>query len=145
MSNSPPQGSRVPHGDEVLEEDGADRPAADVGADPHAIAHQEQLADLEGDRVAVEPLRGGDGGLALADDGHHAHQELAVDAERILAELSRPNPPRIGDKSSPDDLCDAFGISKKAFRRAVGRLLKERSVVIDPGGWLTVARAPERR
>jgi predicted RNA-binding protein (virulence factor B family) len=51
-----------------------------------------------------------------------------------------PNPPRLGDRSSPDAIRDAFGISKKAFKRAVGRLLKERSVVIGPDGTLSIAR-----
>lgn len=69
----------------------------------------------------------------------HAHEELADDANAILEALHRPDAPRIGDKSSPDEIRDAFGISKKAFKRAVGRLLKERSVVIDRHGALALA------
>jgi uncharacterized protein len=69
----------------------------------------------------------------------HAHEELADDATAILEALRRPNAPRIGDKSSPDEIRDAFGISKKAFKRAVGRLLKERSVAIGPDGMLALA------
>jgi predicted RNA-binding protein (virulence factor B family) len=71
----------------------------------------------------------------------HAHEELADDAKTILEALRRPNAPRIGDKSSPDEIRDAFGISKKAFKRAVGRLLKERAVAIDPDGMLALAPA----
>ena len=66
----------------------------------------------------------------------HAHQELAGDAQRILEVLSRPNPPRVGDKSSPDEIRQLFGLSKKAFKRAAGRLLKERAVSIDEAGIL---------
>jgi predicted RNA-binding protein (virulence factor B family) len=66
----------------------------------------------------------------------HAHQELAGDAQRILEVLSRPNPPRVGDKSSPDEIRRLFGLSKKAFKRAAGRLLKERAVSIDEAGLL---------
>jgi predicted RNA-binding protein (virulence factor B family) len=69
----------------------------------------------------------------------HAHEELADDASAILSALRRPNAPRIGDGSSPDAIRQAFGISKKAFKRAVGRLLKERSVVIGPDGTLSIA------
>lgn len=64
----------------------------------------------------------------------HAHEELAGDAEKILAFLGRPGAPPVSDKSSPDDIRDWFGLSKKAFKRAVGRLLKEGRVVIDPRG-----------
>jgi uncharacterized protein len=74
----------------------------------------------------------------------HAHEELADDAKTILEALRRPNAPRIGDKSSPDEIRDALGISKKAFKRAVGRLLKERSVAIDPDGMLALAPGRER-
>jgi predicted RNA-binding protein (virulence factor B family) len=79
-----------------------------------------------------------DGKIELSLRGH-AHEELADDAKRILEKLSRPNPPRIGDRSSPDEIRDAFGLSKKAFKRAVGRLLKERSVVIGADGMLALA------
>ncbi len=84
-----------------------------------------------------------DGKIELSLRGH-AHEELAGDAERILAKLSRPNPPKLGDKSSPDDIRDAFGLSKKAFKRAVGRLLKDGSVVIAPDGTFVIA-TPGRR
>jgi uncharacterized protein len=71
----------------------------------------------------------------------HAHEELADDAKTILEALRRPNAPRIGDKSSPDEIREAFGISKKAFKRAVGRLLKERALAIGPDGMLALGPA----
>jgi uncharacterized protein len=85
-----------------------------------------------------------DGKIELSLRGH-AHQELDKDAKAILAALQRPNAPKIGDKSSPDEIRDAFGISKKAFKRAVGRLLKERAVVLGPDGSLVVASPPRSR
>lgn len=112
-----------------------------VGLVPRAEPHG--LSRGEAARFRVTNILP-DGKIELSLRGH-AHEELAADAERILAKLSGPNPPKIGDKSSPDDIRDAFGLSKKAFKRAVGRLLKERSVVIAPDGSITVARAPERR
>lgn len=40
----------------------------------------------------------------------------------------------INDKSSPDIIFKAFGISKKAFKMAVGALLKQGKISIEPGG-----------
>ena len=109
-----------------------------VGLVPRAEPHSLSRGEAARFRVTnVLP----DGKIELSLRGH-AHEELAGDADRIFAKLSRPNPPKLGDKSSPDEIRDAFGISKKAFKRAVGRLLKEGSVVIAPDGTLVVA--PER-
>jgi predicted RNA-binding protein (virulence factor B family) len=69
----------------------------------------------------------------------HAHEELAGDAEKILAALSGPRPPRIGDSSSPEAVRALFGISKKAFKRAVGTLLKSGAVEIDRDGALVLS------
>lgn len=79
-----------------------------------------------------------DGKIELSLRGH-AHEELARDANHILLTLRRSNPPRVGDKSSPEDIRKAFGLSKKAFKRAAGRLLKERAVTIDAEGLLAPA------
>ena len=76
-----------------------------------------------------------DGKLVLSLRGH-AHEELAADAAAILAVLRAPHPPRVGDRSSPDEIRDRFGLSKKAFKRAIGRLLKERAVTIDAQGFV---------
>lgn len=76
-----------------------------------------------------------DGKVELSLRGH-AHEELASDAQRILEVLARGNAGGIGDKSPPDEIRAVFGLSKKAFKRAAGRLLKERAVTIDDGGFL---------
>lgn len=76
-----------------------------------------------------------DGKIELSLRGH-AHEELEKDAQRILARLSRPGAPRVGDRSSPEEIRSIFGLSKKAFKRAVGRLLKDRAVTIDDQGYL---------
>ena len=72
----------------------------------------------------------------------HAHKEVAGDAARILAVLSAPDAPRVGDRSDPDLLRDLFGVSKKAFKRAVGRLLKERAVTLDADGCVVAVPRP---
>jgi predicted RNA-binding protein (virulence factor B family) len=76
-----------------------------------------------------------DGKIELSLRGH-AHEELEADAQRILDVLDRPGAPRVGDRSSPDEIRALFGLSKKAFKRAVGRLLKQRSVDLDDHGFL---------
>ena len=66
----------------------------------------------------------------------HAHEELEGDAQAVLTVLGRPRPPRVGDHSSPEELRALFGLSKKAFKRAAGRLLRQRLVVTDEHGHL---------
>jgi uncharacterized protein len=74
-----------------------------------------------------------DGRIELSLRGQ-AHQEIDGDAKKIRDRLARPDAPRIGDKSSPEEIRDVFGLSKKAFKRAIGRLLRERLVTIDDQG-----------
>lgn len=71
----------------------------------------------------------------------HAHEQLADDAQHVLELLQRPDAPKVGDHSSPELVRQLFGLSKKAFKRAVGRLLKENAVEIGAEG---VVRALKR-
>jgi predicted RNA-binding protein (virulence factor B family) len=103
-----------------------------VGLVPYTEPHSLTRGESAHFRV-TNVLR--DGKIELSLRGH-AHEELADDAQRILEALRKPDAPRIGDKSSPDEIREAFGISKKAFKRAVGRLLKERSILIGDGGFI---------
>jgi predicted RNA-binding protein (virulence factor B family) len=80
-----------------------------------------------------------DGKIELSLRGH-AHEEVEGDARKILATLARPGAPRVGDHSSPEQIRALFGLSKKAFKRAAGRLLKERAVTIDGDGFLVRPR-----
>lgn len=40
----------------------------------------------------------------------------------------------ITDKSSPDEIYTTFGISKKAFKKSLGALYKQRKIIIEPTG-----------
>jgi predicted RNA-binding protein (virulence factor B family) len=71
-----------------------------------------------------------------------AHEQLEDDAERILTVLRGDNPPRVGDKTDPERVRQLFGLSKKAFKRAVGRLLKEQVAEIDATGFVRVLPSP---
>ena len=112
-----------------------------VGLVPASEPHRLQRGEVARFRIAnILP----DGKLVLSLR-QHAHHELAADAEHVLAVLGRPGAPRVGDRSDPDELRALFGLSKKAFKRAVGRLLKDRAVTISDQGFVVVTkRAWER-
>lgn len=61
--------------------------------------------------------------------------QMDEDAEVVLAKLERNNG-YLGyhDKSNPEDIKLVFGLSKNAFKRAVGRLLKEEKIELTDTG-----------
>jgi uncharacterized protein len=63
-----------------------------------------------------------------------AHEQLEDDGEHVLSVLRRPGTPPVGDSSSPEELRAVFGLSKKAFKRAVGRLLRLKAVELTSQG-----------
>jgi len=69
-----------------------------------------------------------------------AHEEIGSDGERILERLAGRSPPSVGDHSSPEEIRALFGMSKKAFKRACGGLLRERRIVVDASGCFRVSR-----
>jgi predicted RNA-binding protein (virulence factor B family) len=98
-------------------------------SEPHGLARG-QAASFRIARVLP------DGKIELSLRGP-AHEQLEVDAERVLATLRKPDAPRVSDHTHPEQIRALFGLSKKAFKRAVGRLLKEGTVVQDESGNLT--------
>lgn len=80
-----------------------------------------------------------DGRIELSSRGR-AHEEIEGDSQRLLARLGAPDAPRVGDRSSPEQIRELFGLSKKAFKRAVGRLLRERAITIADDGSITVVK-----
>jgi predicted RNA-binding protein (virulence factor B family) len=105
-----------------------------VGLVPASEPHQLQRGESARFRVA-NVLADGKIVLSLRQ---HAYKEVEADAAKILAVLTRPGAPRVSERSSPDELRALFGLSKKAFKRAAGRLLKERLVRIDEHGVLVL-------
>jgi predicted RNA-binding protein (virulence factor B family) len=97
--------------------------------EPHALRRGEAA------RFRVSTLLE-DGRLELSLRAH-AHEEIAGDAEKLLARLSTGTL-QVGDSSSPEQIRRLFGLSKKAFKRAVGALLKRRLVRIDEQGFVVV-------
>lgn len=103
-----------------------------VGLVPRSEPHR--LARGESARFRVTNVLA-DGKIELSLRGL-AHEERDADAEKILAALRGARPPKIGDASSPETIRATFGLSKKAFKRAAGALLKRGLVAIDADGFL---------
>ena len=60
---------------------------------------------------------------------------MGVDAEAVLKKLNAAGgflP--FHDKTSPEIIKREFQMSKNAFKRAIGRLMKEKKIVIDTDG-----------
>ncbi len=97
-----------------------------------------QLARGEAGRFRVANILA-DGKVELSLRGH-AHEEVEGDAGKILAWIQRPGAPKVGDRSSPEDLRRHLGLSKKAFKRAAGRLLREGAATVGEDGFLVPRR-----
>lgn len=104
------------------------------------LPHEEPQSLARGDAARFRISRLLPDGKIVLSLRAHAHQELASDAERVLQFLKGPKPGPISDRSSPEQIRELFGLSKKAFKRAVGRLLKQRSVELDSEGYVRVTR-----
>jgi hypothetical protein len=110
-----------------------------LGLLPAQEPHSLQRGDAAQFRVtSILP----DGKLDLSLRGH-AHEEAGRDAQKILQVLSGPRAPAVGDRSDPELIRQCFGLSKKAFKRAVGHLLKQGAVRIGPEGFVVVT--PQQR
>ena len=107
---------------------------AHVGLVPRAEPHRLARGDAARFRVThVLP----DGKVELSLRGP-AHEERDADAEKILEALRGARPPKIGDRSTPDEIRAALGMSKKAFKRAAGGLLKRGQIAVDAAGFFVV-------
>ena len=63
-----------------------------------------------------------------------AWQQIGDDAERVLEILQeRGGILEFDDKASPEKIAEVFGLSKAAFKRAAGHLLKEKLIVKKEG------------
>lgn len=66
------------------------------------------------------------------------HERLGEDAEKIYAYLeSVGGKMPFGDKSSPEEVLEMFGMSKGAFKRALGTLMKAKKIKQD-NGWTEI-------
>jgi uncharacterized protein len=103
-------------------------------SEPHAL----QRGEAAQFRVA-RILR--DGKIELSLRGQ-VHEQLEADAQHVLTTLSRPSAPKLSDDTHPDRIRAEVGLSKKAFKRAVGRLLKQGLARLDDSGNVVVTSKP---
>lgn len=75
-------------------------------------------------------------GLDLA-----GHTRIDANAERVFTALNKAGGRMpFHDESSPEEIREAFGMSKKAFKQAIGSLFKERRIVITAYGIRVVSK-----
>ena len=70
--------------------------------------------------------------LALGQAGHRRIGPMSEQVLAILTEKGGRLP--YHDNSIPEEIRDVFGMSKKAFKQAIGALFKERRIYIEPDG-----------
>ena len=64
-----------------------------------------------------------------------AHDERDADGKKILDVLAREPSLRVSDDSTPEEIRARFGLSKKAFKRAAGGLLKRGAIEVRDGAF----------
>jgi uncharacterized protein len=105
-----------------------------VGRVPATEPHQQQRGQAAEYRICkVLP----DGKLELSLRATIA-AEIPHDVEHVLATLNENPAMRVGDDTSPDKVRDQFGLSKKAFKRALGVLFKRGDIEFDAKGFARV-------
>ncbi|MBI5425042.1 MAG: GntR family transcriptional regulator [Opitutae bacterium] len=83
---------------------------------------------VEGYVRAIRP----DGKIDLAL-GKAGYRRIAALTDQILEALeAKGGQLPYGDNSIPEEIREAFGVSKKAFKQAIGALYRERKIVIEP-------------
>ncbi len=96
------------------------------------IPKREAFGDLKaGDRVHARVLRVGEDGKMDLAVREKAFVQMEADAQMLLKKMQE-NDGRLPftDKTDPEQIKKELGLSKNAFKRAVGRLLKEGKVEI---------------
>lgn len=79
-----------------------------------------------GDELSLRVIRVRDDGKLDLSPRKIISSQMENDSELVLSKMRiLKDNFRFNDKSSPDDIMDYFGITKKAFKRAIGKLLKD--------------------
>ncbi len=75
--------------------------------------------------------------LAIGKRGYEKVENETDKIVRLLKENENFLP--FFDKSSPEDIIAFFGMSKKTFKMAIGKLYKEKQIVLEPNGIRLIA------
>ena len=103
----------------------------------HGLIHNNELyGDYNvGDKIEVRVKKVREDGKLELSLREKAYNEIESDAQKIMARLKlRGGTLLINDNSSPDYIKAELNISKRAFKRAIGRLLKEGAIKITEEG-----------
>jgi predicted RNA-binding protein (virulence factor B family) len=85
-----------------------------------------------------------DGKLDLAL-GRAGYRRIGTMADKVLEVLAaKGGQLPYHDNSMPEEIRDVFGMSKKAFKQAIGALFKERRIYIEPDGIRLVPPGEEK-
>lgn len=88
-----------------------------------------------GEEVRVRVMRVREDGKLDLSPRQKSYFQMGDDAALLLERLEQAGGSLpYGDRSEPDVIREAFGISKNAFKRAVGHLLKEGKISLTDGG-----------
>jgi uncharacterized protein len=103
------------------------------------VHHTEQMAEPRmGEEVDVRVIGVKEDGSLNGSMLPRKEERLMDDAEtlyRYLQDMGGKMP--FTDKSSPDEIYDMFNLSKASFKRALGKLMKEKKIE-QKDGWTTV-------
>ncbi len=88
-----------------------------------------------GDQIKVRVTNVKEDGKLDLSANKKAYQQMDEDAEAILSVIADDYEGLLpfDDKADPEEIREVFGLSKAAFKRAVGRLYKERKIAIHDG------------
>ncbi len=90
---------------------------------------------IPGDEVEVRVTQVKEDGKLDLSLRNEAYLEISDDAEKILQKLfENKGKLNLNDKSSPEEIKEKMHMSKSAFKRAVGRLLKEERIEFTKTG-----------
>lgn len=100
------------------------------------IPLNEYFSELkEGDQVEARVVRVREDGKLDLSPRERSHIQMNTDAEKILQGIKNHDGfLALNDKSSPIEIQSRLNMSKAAFKRAVGKLLKENKVEQTEGG-----------
>ncbi|WP_105616538.1 CvfB family protein [Vallitalea okinawensis] len=99
------------------------------------IPKHELFSELKvGDKVEVRITKVREDGKLNLSIRQKAYLQMDADTKILLDALNDKGIIPFNDKSDPERIKQAFGMSKKAFKRAVGRLLKEGKVEFTDSG-----------
>ncbi|MDQ0152097.1 putative RNA-binding protein (virulence factor B family) [Moryella indoligenes] len=88
-----------------------------------------------GQEISARVMRVREDGKLDLSPRKKAFQQMGDDAERIMEALAAAGGTLpYGDGSDPEKIREVFGISKSAFKRALGRLLREGKILLTAEG-----------